>query len=510
MKTFSLRCVVLEDEDDIRLWMVQKLKEYPELDIVGEATNIDDAYRLIATTKPDVAFMDVQLIGGDAFTLLSRLRTNGLPIPYIVMATGYPEYVMTALNDYRQYVVQYLTKPFVENYKRKFRKAIDALMAATMIDSPGQEKGGIEMEVPKKDPDHIFLQNKGSLLRLDFEEIAYLEAAGKGESIVVLDNITHTVDLTLAKFLNLLPDNFHKISRSNVVNSKRVLSINRGERSLMITRVPKNKELGISDHYYNDLLNNLPLAKDKLLGKSTEQKAKVNSSDPANPKKKKTSKRSEKMTLVIGQKRKVISPNKLKKHRITRINGFNKLDIDRCYPVTVLSISIQTILNKNVTNATAVIKKEITNCFKQFDLIINNHNLKKYKATANSYHCLTTVDDELSNYPKAVIEAAFEIQQWIVDYNTKHTNKDKTVFELKIGIHSGGVILEKDERKKEKNEKYDALINLAHLIKELESPDIINISSTTWGLIRKEFNCRFIDSFETVDGQELEVYTVKK
>jgi len=510
MKTFRLRCVVLEDEDDIRLWMVEKLNEYPELDIVGEATNIDDAYRLIATTKPEVAFMDVQLIGGDAFTLLSRLRTNGLPIPYIVMATGYPEYVMTALNDYRQYVVQYLTKPFVENYKRKFRKAIDALMAATMNDSLGQEKGGIEMEVPKKEPDHIFLQNRGSLLRLDFEEMAYLEAAGKGESIVVLDKITHTVDLTLAKFMNLLPDNFHKISRSNVVNSKRVLSINRGERTLMVIRAPKNKELGISDHYYNDLLNKLPLAKDKLLDKSTEQKAKTNLFDPADSKKKQTSKQSDKVTLIKGKKREVISSNKSKKQGIVKINSLNKLGNDRCSPVTVLSISIQAILNKKATNATAGIKKEITNCFNHFDFILNNHNLKKYKITADSYLCLAISGSEPINHPKEVIKAALEIQQWMLDHKTEDKPTKQPVIELKIGIHSGGVILDKNENKKSKNKKYDALINLAHSVKQLGPPDAINISSSTWGLIRKEFNCRFIDSIETIDGQELEVYTVKK
>ncbi|MBK8564424.1 MAG: hypothetical protein IPN76_14080 [Saprospiraceae bacterium] len=89
MNTLKLRCIVLEDEDDIRNWLVKKLQQFPELEFVGEAATIDEAFRLIASTKPDAAFMDVKLIGGDAFTLLSRFQANGLLIPYIVMATGY-------------------------------------------------------------------------------------------------------------------------------------------------------------------------------------------------------------------------------------------------------------------------------------------------------------------------------------------------------------------------------------------------------------------------------------
>lgn len=270
MKNQPLRCIVLEDEDDARNWILKKLKEYPELEVVGDAATLDDAYHLIASTRPDVAFMDVQLIGGDAFALLSRLQNNGLPIPYIVMATGYPEYVMTALNDYRRYVVQYLLKPFVENWKDKFRKAIDALVAAKMKDTLSEQPIPIKQTPPAKNQEikdtTIFLQNKGSLLRLDFTNISYLEAAGGGESIIVRDEGNIQVDKTLNKLTELLPANFFRASRTNVINIDRVVTINRGDRTVEIKCEDKNKSVGISDIYYNDLLNKLPLAKNKFRG----------------------------------------------------------------------------------------------------------------------------------------------------------------------------------------------------------------------------------------------------
>ena len=97
----KLKCVVFEDEDYNRKCLIEKLKTFDELDIVGEAVSINGAFQVLLKTNPDVAFMDIKLIGGDVFALLSRLKTSGVHIPFIVITTGFPEYVMTALNEYR-------------------------------------------------------------------------------------------------------------------------------------------------------------------------------------------------------------------------------------------------------------------------------------------------------------------------------------------------------------------------------------------------------------------------
>ena len=255
-----LRTVVLEDEDDNREWLLKKLALYPELDILGSAMTVDDAFRLIANTRPDAAFVDIQLIGGDAFQLLERLRQHGVPLPFMVMTTGYPEYVWTALNDYNRYVVQYLVKPFLENWQEKLRKSIDALLAATA--AAGLAATGL---VPADQPS-IFVNTRGGLLRLDFDKVCYLEAAGGGEVFVVTDTDTHQLDFTLNRFLEMLPaGQFLRVSKSNLVNLAKILRVSREERTLEVAvGTAKPKSLGIGDAYYAALISMLPTIKHPL------------------------------------------------------------------------------------------------------------------------------------------------------------------------------------------------------------------------------------------------------
>jgi DNA-binding LytR/AlgR family response regulator len=252
----KLRTIILEDEIETREWLIKKLSKFPELEIVGWAETIDDAYRLIAFHKPDAAFMDIQLIGGDSFQLLRRLQQNSLKIPYIVMTTGYPDYIFTALNDYRHYIVQYVVKPYVENWEQKFRKGIDAIIAAQIV---------AEANNPSSKLNHIFINQKGTLLKIDFDEIIYLESAGSGETIIVTKSATHQVDLTLNKCLELLPQTeFFRISRNNIVKLNAICRIYREERTIDVLMSNKTKNLGIGNQYYTELLQLLPLLKTSI------------------------------------------------------------------------------------------------------------------------------------------------------------------------------------------------------------------------------------------------------
>jgi two-component system LytT family response regulator len=247
----KLRCVVLEDEDDIRNWLVSNLTFFPALEIVGDAATLDDAFALIVQQKPDAAFMDIRMIGGDAFSLMSRLQSRGVPLPYLVITTGYPEDFLKSFNNFQSYIVHYIEKPFLEAWEDKFQHAVDSLMARKMKDTD-QAHAAQNTSVLE---DHLFVMSRGSYVRVDFDNIAYLEAAGGGETIIVTDTGTLQADVTLAKCLDILPeDRFARISRANIANVRRIMVINREERTVEVRCDSRNKSLGVGDAYYADLL----------------------------------------------------------------------------------------------------------------------------------------------------------------------------------------------------------------------------------------------------------------
>jgi len=257
MQMEKLKCVVFEDEDYNRKWLIEKLKTFDELDIVGEAVSINGAFQVLLKTNPDVAFMDIKLIGGDVFALLSRLKTSGVHIPFIVITTGFPEYVMTALNEYRHYIVQYLVKPFVDEWETKLRKAVDALMAAKLGNNSSLQLNKIDKQ-SKEYIDHIFINSNRNYTRIDFKNVAYLESAGGGSTIIVTDKETHTIDQTINKCLeNLFPPNFIRVSKSNAVNLHRIQKINREDRTLEIQLADRMKSVGVGEVYYGEVMGRL-------------------------------------------------------------------------------------------------------------------------------------------------------------------------------------------------------------------------------------------------------------
>ena len=369
----KLRTIVLEDEDEERQSLIKKLKFFTELDIVGEATTLDDSFHLIVEKQPDAAFIDIKLIGGDVFTLFRRLQEHGVHIPYSVVTTGYPQYAQSTLNDHRLFVVQFLAKPFLDDWQSKLRKSVDALMAARMAGSPtiaGSNTAGV--------PKYIFVNDQGTLLRLDFNKIAYLEVAGSGQTLVVTDTNVHRLDLTLTKFSELLPaEDFQRISRNNVINVARILRVNREVRKVDIEKGSKIKTLDIGPEFYTEFLKSLPMARTPA-GKSVviaKQPGSDNASQTSNmPMKGEESGRWQPEMQKNEKLYHLLPPEESVKSNLTTVLFCHLQDSSRFHQNTV---------SDNVF-------RYIEYCFQHFDEIVIKYSLEKIKTFGISLiYCFT-------------------------------------------------------------------------------------------------------------------------
>jgi two-component system LytT family response regulator len=81
-----IHALLVDDEVLARLALRQALEAHPDVRIVGECGNANEAMQFIAVFKPDLMFLDIRLPGLDGFNLLRELEPNTLPM--VVFATA--------------------------------------------------------------------------------------------------------------------------------------------------------------------------------------------------------------------------------------------------------------------------------------------------------------------------------------------------------------------------------------------------------------------------------------
>lgn len=90
-----MRVLVADDNPVVRAGLAALLGAHPDIDVVAEAVNGDDAVRAAAEHTPDVALLDVRMPGTDGLTALPQLAAQ---VPVMMLTySGEPEVVAEAL-----------------------------------------------------------------------------------------------------------------------------------------------------------------------------------------------------------------------------------------------------------------------------------------------------------------------------------------------------------------------------------------------------------------------------
>src|SRR4030095_13893834 len=102
----KIRTVIVEDEPLARERLRTLLERDPEIDVVAECGDGRSAVTAIASHKPDLVFLDIQLPERNGFDVLSDLGSSDLPA--IVFVTAYDRF---ALKAFEVHAIDYLLKP---------------------------------------------------------------------------------------------------------------------------------------------------------------------------------------------------------------------------------------------------------------------------------------------------------------------------------------------------------------------------------------------------------------
>jgi two-component system LytT family response regulator len=99
-----MKALVVDDSRLARNELKRLLKEFDQIQVIGEAANAEEAQATIETNRPDIIFLDIQMPGKDGFQLLESLDE----VPEVIFATAYDEY---ALKAFEYNALDYIQKP---------------------------------------------------------------------------------------------------------------------------------------------------------------------------------------------------------------------------------------------------------------------------------------------------------------------------------------------------------------------------------------------------------------
>ncbi len=151
---------------------------------------------------------------------------------------------------------------------------------------------------------------------------------------------------------------------------------------------------------------------------------------------------------------------------------------------------------------------EIHNCFKAFDNIISKHNIEKIKTIGDSYMCAGGLPVANTTNATDVVNAAMEIQQFMQKHLEQRKIDGKEVFEIRIGINTGPVVAGIVGIKKFAYDIWGDTVNLAARMEQNSEPGKINISGSTYDLVKNKFTCEHRGKISAKNKGDVDMYFV--
>jgi DNA-binding LytR/AlgR family response regulator len=211
------RALIVDDEAPARAELRYLLDEFEHVQVVGEATNVEEALVLLRSLTYDVVLLDIRMPGGSGLDVAAALREQPHR-PKVIFTTAYPDYAVAAFD---LEAADYLVKPFDAD---RLRRALDRALEGALDDqetgrhpagasAPGNPPPGSATEPLARIP----VQHDGRTVLVDQSSIIYASAA-RGYSYLQLAGERVLVSFSLNELERRLRGHFFRTHRSYLVN----------------------------------------------------------------------------------------------------------------------------------------------------------------------------------------------------------------------------------------------------------------------------------------------------
>lgn len=221
----KITTLIVDDESHSRFVLRNLLEPHEAyIDIVGEARNVEEAYRMADRLQPRLVFLDIQMPRANGFALLGKYDE----IPFeVIFVTSYDKY---AINAIKFSALDYLLKPVeTEDLNLAVKKAVERIrrkrdtrpQIVNLLHNLGHEPN-----------DHKIAVHQSDIVQLiDAKNIAYIEADGSYCRITTHRDERYIISKYLKDFEEYFGENsfFVRINKSVLLNTQYITRYTKGE-----------------------------------------------------------------------------------------------------------------------------------------------------------------------------------------------------------------------------------------------------------------------------------------
>lgn len=157
-----IKTIIIDDERLAREGLKGLLKEFSEIEIIGEAANVDEALELIDKLKPQLLFLDIQMPEKTGFDLLEEL----IETPIVIFTTAYNEFATKAFDVN---ALDYLMKPI---QSQRLKEAITRAKKQINDLEQNKDRGKLGAE------DQVFIRDGEKCWFVKLSDVRMIESAG--------------------------------------------------------------------------------------------------------------------------------------------------------------------------------------------------------------------------------------------------------------------------------------------------------------------------------------------
>lgn len=233
-----MKAIAIDDEPLALEVIRSHAGKVPFLQLDGCFTNAFKALEYLHEQPAELIFLDIKMPDISGLEFMEALTAK----PLVIFTTAYSEH---AVRSYELDAVDYLLKPFsLSRFLKACNKAKAQLemknYALALNDAPGSNGSGAA---------YIFLKSGSERIKVQFDDILYIEAAGNYMTFVLPERRILS-RLTMQETLDQLPEElFTRIHRSYIVAKSKVDKLERHQVHIGGQTLPLSKGYPVNDEF---------------------------------------------------------------------------------------------------------------------------------------------------------------------------------------------------------------------------------------------------------------------